>query len=70
VNQYGGIEEILSHASEITKKRSARGTARAGRRGPSVQVAGHDQDGYGVPLDLEAARVQEPDFRALRCATR
>jgi DNA polymerase-1 len=66
VNQYGGIEEILAHAAEITKKRPREALLSQGdaaRLSKSLVTIKTDME---VPLDLESARVQEPDFRALR----
>ena len=66
VNTYGGIEEILGHAAEITKKRPREALlaqAAEARLSKSLVTIKTDID---VPLDLEMMRVQTPDYRALR----
>ncbi|HEX7938386.1 MAG TPA: DNA polymerase, partial [Gemmatimonadaceae bacterium] len=66
VNQFGGIEEILAHAADITKKRPREALLAQGdaaRLSKELVTIKTDMD---VPLNLESARVQEPDNRALR----
>jgi DNA polymerase-1 len=66
VSQYGGIEEILAHAAEITKKRPREALlaqADAARLSKSLVTIKTD---IKVALDLEESKVREPDNSALR----
>jgi DNA polymerase-1 len=66
VNAYGDIEQILAHASEITKKRPREAllaqsdAARLSKRLVTIR------DDVPVSLDLESLRVREPDRPRLR----
>jgi len=66
VNTYGSLEDILAHASEITKKRPREALleqAEAARLSKRLVTIKTDVD---IKLDPEALRAKEPDKRALR----
>lgn len=66
VNAYGSIEEIIAHASEITKKRPREALlaqSDAARLSKQLVTIREDVD---VTLDLESLRVREPDYSRLR----
>lgn len=66
VNTYGSIDDILAHASEITKKRPREALleqADAARLSKALVTIQTDVD---IALDLEVLRVREPDARRLR----
>ncbi len=67
VSAYGGIEQILAHAGELTKKRPREALLEHGdlARLSKELVTIHD-DVPGVALDLESLRVQQPDRERLR----
>jgi DNA polymerase-1 len=66
VNTYGGLEDILARAGEITKKRpreALREHAANARLSKELVTIREDLD---IPLDLEALRLREPDRDQLR----
>lgn len=66
VNSYGPIEEILAHASEVTKKRPREALleqADAARLSKQLVTIRDDVD---ISLDLRALAVREPDRARLR----
>ena len=68
VQQYGPVEEILAHASELQKKRpreallDPENAARARLSKELVTI----RDDLPITLDLESLRVQSPDVARLR----
>ena len=68
VQQYGPVEEILAHASELTKKRpreallDPENAARARLSKELVTI----RDDLPIALDLDTLRVQPPDAARLR----
>ena len=66
VNAYGPLEEILSHAAEITKKRPREALleqADAARLSKQLVTI---RDDVPVSLDVESLQVQPPDLARLR----
>jgi DNA polymerase-1 len=66
VNSYGTLEEILSHAAEITKKRPREALlaqADAARLSKQLVTIRDDVD---ITLDIEALKVREPDKLRMR----
>ena len=66
VNAYGGIEDILAHASEIRKKRPREALLAQGAAARLSKALVTLKTDVPVSLDLDALRVKEPDMRALR----
>jgi DNA polymerase I-like protein with 3'-5' exonuclease and polymerase domains/5'-3' exonuclease len=66
VATYGGLEDILAHASEITKKRPREALLAHGDRARLSKELVTIRDDLPVTLDLDAVRVQEPDSARLR----
>ena len=66
VNAYGDIEQILAHASEITKKRPREALLAQGAAARLSKQLVTIRDDVPVTLDLEPLRVREPDRVRLR----
>jgi DNA polymerase-1 len=66
IEQFGGVEEILSNAEQVTNKRARESLiASAGDIRMSKTLV-TIQDDLPIALDVEALRVREPDRDALR----
>jgi len=66
VATYGGLEDILAHAGEITKKRPREALLAHGDRARLSKELVTIRDDLPVTLDLDAVRVREPDSARLR----
>ncbi len=66
INQFGALEDILAHASEVTKKRPREAlleladTARLSKQLVTIRLD------VPVPFDTQALQVGQPDVQALR----
>jgi DNA polymerase I len=66
VKQYGHLESILAHASEITKKRPREALLEHAENARLSKELVTIRDDLEVPFDLESLRVKEPDHHRLR----
>ena len=66
VKQYGHLESILTHASEITKKRPREALLEHAENAKLSKELVTIRDDLEVPFDLESLRVKEPDHHRLR----
>jgi DNA polymerase-1 len=66
VKQYGHLESILTHASEITKKRPREALLEHAENARLSKELVTIRDDLEVPFDLESLRVKEPDHHRLR----
>src|SRR5688572_14007418 len=66
VAQYGDIENILAHASEITKKRPREALLQYADNARLSKDLVTIRDNLSVGFDLEATRLRQPDFARLR----
>ena len=66
VSQYGDIENILAHASEITKKRPREALLQYADNARLSKDLVTIRDNLPVEFDLEATRLRDPDFARLR----
>ena len=66
VAQYGDIENILAHASELTKKRPREALLQYADNARLSKDLVTIRDNLPVEFDLEATRLREPDFARLR----
>ena len=66
VAQYGDIENILAHASEITKKRPREALLQYADNARLSKDLVTIRDNLPVEFDLDATRLREPDFARLR----
>jgi DNA polymerase-1 len=66
VKQYGHLESILAHASEITKKRPREALLEYADNARLSKELVTIRDDLPVPLDLESLRIKQPDHHRLR----
>ena len=66
VNSYGAVENILAHASEITKKRPREALLEQGDLAVLSKELVTIHDDLPVALDLDAMRLSKPDYARLR----
>jgi DNA polymerase-1 len=66
VKQYGHLESILAHASEITKKRPREALLEHAENARLSKELVTIRDDLAVPFDLESLRVKQPDHHRLR----
>jgi DNA polymerase-1 len=66
VKQYGHLESILAHTSEITKKRPREALLEHAENARLSKELVTIRDDLDVPFDLESLRVKEPDHHRLR----
>src|SRR5689334_22971555 len=66
VNAYGDLENILAHASEITKKRPREALLAQGDMARLSKQLVTIREDIDVPLDLERMRISDPDRDRLR----
>jgi len=66
VKQYGHLESILTHASEITKKRPREALLEHAENARLSKELVTIRDDLEVPFDLESLQVKEPDHHRLR----
>ena len=66
VKQYGHLDSILAHASEITKKRPREALLEHAENARLSKELVTIRDDLEVPFDLESLRVKEPDHHRLR----
>jgi DNA polymerase-1 len=66
VKQYGHLESILAHASEITKKRPREALLEHAENARLSKELVTIRDDLQVTFDLESLRVKEPDHLRLR----
>ncbi len=65
VDQYGHLEDILAHASELTKKRPREALLEHAENARLSKDLVTIRDNLAVSLDIDALRVSEPDNSAL-----
>jgi DNA polymerase-1 len=66
VKQYGHLESILDHASEITKKRPREALLEHSENARLSKELVTIRDDLDVPLDLDSLRIKQPDYQRLR----
>jgi DNA polymerase-1 len=66
VAQYGDIENILAHASELTKKRPREALLQYADNARLSKDLVTIRDNLPVEFDVEATRLRDPDFARLR----
>jgi DNA polymerase-1 len=66
VKQYGHLESILSHASEITKKRPREALLEHAENARLSKELVTIRDDLPVPFELESLRIKQPDHHRLR----
>jgi DNA polymerase-1 len=66
VNTYGSIENILAHASELTKKRPREALLAHGDMALLSKELVTIRDNLPITLDLEGLRVSRPDYARLQ----
>ncbi len=66
VNTYGGLEDILARAGEITKKRPREALQEHAANARLSKELVTIREDLGIPLDLEALKLREPDRDQLR----
>jgi DNA polymerase-1 len=66
VKQYGHLEEILSHATEITKKRPREALIEHAENARLSKELVTIRDDLPVPFDLESLKIKQPDHNRLR----
>ena len=66
VKQYGHLESILAHATEITKKRPREALLEHAENARLSKELVTIRDDLPVPLELESLRVKQPDHQRLR----
>ena len=66
VKAYGSIDEILAHAAELTKKRPREALLEQGGLALLSKELVTIRDDLPIALELEALRVQTPDYARLR----
>src|SRR6059058_1128141 len=66
VKEYGHLEDILSHAAEITKKRPREALLEHAENARLSKELVTIRDDLPVSLDLESLKIKEPDYQRLR----
>jgi DNA polymerase-1 len=66
VKQYGHLESILAHASEVTKKRPREALLEYADNARLSKELVTIRDDLPVPFDLESLRIKQPDHHRLR----
>lgn len=66
VKQYGHLESILAHASEITKKRPREALLEHAENARLSKELVTIREDLPVPFDLESLKVKQPDHHRLR----
>jgi DNA polymerase-1 len=66
VKQYGHLESILAHASEITKKRPREALLEHAENARLSKELVTIRTDLAVPFDLESLRIKQPDHSRLR----
>jgi DNA polymerase-1 len=66
VKQYGHLESILAHTSEITKKRPREALLEHAENARLSKELVTIRDDLSVPFDLESLRIKAPDHHRLR----
>ncbi|HST07519.1 MAG TPA: DNA polymerase I, partial [Gemmatimonadaceae bacterium] len=66
VRQYGHLEAILAHASEITKKRPREALLEHAENARLSKELVTIRDDLPIPLDLDAMSIKQPDQHRLR----
>ena len=66
VKQYGHLESILAHASEITKKRPREALLEYAENARLSKELVTIRDDLSVAFDLDSLRVKDPDYHRLR----
>src|SRR5437764_6196232 len=66
VKQYGHLESILEHASEITKKRPREALLEHAENARLSKELVTIRDDLSVTLDLDSLKIKDPDYTRLR----
>jgi DNA polymerase I len=66
VKEYGHLEDILAHASELTKKRPREALLEHAENARLSKELVTIRDDLPLGLDLDALRIKEPDYPRLR----
>jgi DNA polymerase I len=66
IEQFGGVEQILAHAAEVSNKRARESLIASADDIRLSKMLVTIQDDLPIDLDVDALRVREPDRAALR----